>query len=245
MAADRNDYRVAIDALKDILRAQKLTYRDIAKALGLSESGVKKIFSAEDGSFQRISQICRLVGTTLPELFQGLKSEMTDFTFSIDAQEFLLKNPRAFAIYWRLVYERMELSSAQKMAKLDDKEAFKILRQLDDLGLITLLPEGKVKVPPVQQIRWVGSGPLIEKLYREWGGQFLQSVAKPDLEAHKLFLIRYMKVFPKTYEDLVRAQRELEVEFVRRGIQDMRTGSPALVHLRWVAGIDDSSFMGS
>jgi transcriptional regulator with XRE-family HTH domain len=243
MAEERNEYTRATGALKRALKEQGITYRDLASGIGLSESGVKKILSAEDGSFQRLSQMCGYVGMTVGELLEKDSREITEVTFPEEVQEFFIENPDLLELYWRLVYEREPLESIERTWGGGKTEVFKLLRRLDRYGLLRLLPEGRVRIPRVRQIRWVGDGPLIRKLYREWGSKFFMDVAKPDPGPGRYFLIRYFKVSQRTYDELINAQRALEAEFVRRATLDMRTESANHKHLRWVVGIDNQSFL--
>jgi transcriptional regulator with XRE-family HTH domain len=240
-----SEYQVAMTSVKALLKKQKITYRELATRLGLSESGVKKILTGADGSFQRIIDICRVLGVSVSELLEGASEQMTEVSYSEAQQEYLLKNPRAFALYWFLVYERRSMSEALKQSGLADKDRFPILRRLDQLGLLELLPGDRVRVPSVQQIRWVGGGPLIEKIYREWSQNFMQAVARPESAPNRLFMIRYLKASPRTFQDLIAAQRDLEAEFLRRAIRDMRTEASDLMHVRWLTAIDDRSFLAT
>ena len=47
-----------IDALKRCLRAQELTYRELAARIRMSEAAVKRMFSRRAMSLQRLEQIC-------------------------------------------------------------------------------------------------------------------------------------------------------------------------------------------
>lgn len=243
MAKVRNQYEVAIESLKRALKRQKLTYRELAPLLGLSESGVKKIFTAKDGSFQRLSQICEVLGLSMQELLEGGDEAILDVSFTERQQDFLAKHPAGLQLYWRLVYERLPLADAIKAGGLREKESFSLLRQLDQLQMLELLPGNRVRVPAVRQIRWVGGGPLVEKLYREWSGRFLEKVAKVDPGPDSLFLIRYFRASEKTVRDLMDALRDLEREFVRRATREMRTEAPELRHLRWISAVDMRSFL--
>ncbi len=74
-----NEYRAAIDILKRTLKERGLTYRQLGKGIGLSESGVKKIFLARDGSFQRLAEICRYVGLSLSEIVEDHRTVASGF----------------------------------------------------------------------------------------------------------------------------------------------------------------------
>ena len=51
--------------LKRELKAKGLTYKDVADHLELTESSVKRLFSQEDLSIQRLDSICEMLGIDL------------------------------------------------------------------------------------------------------------------------------------------------------------------------------------
>ena len=57
-----------IEALKRSLRAQGLTYRDLAERLKLSEAAVKRMFSKRAMNLLRLEEICEVLGIGLAEL---------------------------------------------------------------------------------------------------------------------------------------------------------------------------------
>lgn len=236
-----NEYRAAIESLKAVLKAKQITYKELAQAVKLSESGLKKIFAAQDGSFQRLAQISRYIGISLSELIEENKT--VDVGFSQKQQTEFLKEPLLFQVYWMLVYERRKVDSIQDELKLNKTEAFRILRRLDILDLIKLLPGDRLRIPSVKAVRWTGDGEFIRKMYREWSRNLVSDVAKVHSEPEELFIIRYFQMTPKTYTELLAAQKALEAEFIRRGIQEMRTRPPGLVHVRWLVAADTRSFI--
>ena len=60
-----------IDALKRCLRAQELTYRELAARIRMSEAAVKRMFSRRAMSLQRLEQICEVLDVGLAELTGG------------------------------------------------------------------------------------------------------------------------------------------------------------------------------
>ena len=244
MKQGRTDYQNATATLKLALKRQKITYRELAQGIGLSESGLKKTLSAKDGSFQRLVKICRYAGISMQDLLDGASEGMRDVTYTDKQQTLLLENQRTFRLYWALAYERRPLAEAEKVAGLSAKESFNALRKLDQAQLLKLLPGGRLRLPPVQPIRWIRKGALIEKLYREWSQKLIQETvsSEPSL-GESLFLIRYWKVTPRTFRDFQDAIRNLEAEFVRRATLEMRQDSANLQHLRMVVAMDNRSFL--
>jgi transcriptional regulator with XRE-family HTH domain len=243
MARTRSEYEVATESLKRALKQQKLTYKDLAKKMSLSESGVKKILSAKDGSFQRIAEICDWLGLSMRELLAGHDENVFELAYTAAQQDYLVSHVAAFRLYWALVYERRPLKDAESIAGISNKASFPILRRLDQLQLLELLPGGKLRVPAVRQVRWVGGGPLVKKIYQEWSRSFLEKAAVPDPGPGTLFLARYFRASERTLRDLMEALRDLETEFVRRATREMRTEAPDLVHLRWMSAVDNRSYL--
>lgn len=236
-----NEYELSVAKLKRALKEQKISYKELAAGIGLSESGIKKILGAKDGSFQRLVQIASYAGLRLFDLIEESDADVINVKFSEKQELFFLANPRAFEVFWRLVYERESLETIE--LQLGKKESFKILRQLDSLGLIQLLPEGRVRVPTIRPIRWSGNGPFVRKLYRDWSRKMVDELARPGLEPGSIFLFRYIKMMPETYEDFLRALRGIENEFMAKGIREMQAGKKELHHVRWMTAADRKSFV--
>lgn len=236
-----NEYRAATERLKQALKQRRITYHELAKGIGLSESGVKKIFSAQDGSFQRLAQICRYVGISLSELIEDRRTLSVGFT--VTQQNEFLKNATLFQYYWLLVYERLPQKASANSLHLSKAEAFRLARKLDTLDLIKLLPGGRMRLPSIKAVRWVGDSEFLRNLYRNWSRSLLEKLAKPETKDGEFFLLRYLQMTPKTFAEFIAAQRSLEEEFVRRAIQEMRVKSPGLEHVRWLIAVDNRSFV--
>lgn len=236
-----NEYRCAIENLKQALRQRGFTYRELAQGIGLSESGIKKIFSAKDGSFQRLAQICRYLGISLAEIIEDHRT--LNVTFTAEQQKEFSKNPKLFQYYWLLVYERLPQSVLQAQLRLTKTEAFRWARKLDILGLIKLLPGDRLRLPTIKAVTWTGEGEFLNGLYRDWSRNLVNDISKPQAKEGEYFLLRYLQMTPKTFAEFKSAHQSLEIEFVRRSIQEMRAQLPKLEHVRWMTLADNRSFV--
>ena len=54
-------------AIKRAMKAQGKTHRDLANALGMSESGIKKSLTGDDCSLSKLSAVCRVLELKLSE----------------------------------------------------------------------------------------------------------------------------------------------------------------------------------
>lgn len=241
-----NEFKLLCNSIKRALKQQKISYRELAVRIGMSESGLKKILGGTDASFQRLAQIADALGLTLADLMtENDKGHLEDVTFTEVQEQFLVKNIDYFKFYWKLVYERMSVEEIEKTYGLSSKDSFRYLKKLDELGMIVLGPQKRLKLPPLARIRWAGGGPLVERLYQEWGAAAVREVGRPldRLGGNELFIIRYFKLQENSYKEFIRAQRDLEAEFVKRAIREMALNMPKMKLVRWVTAIDDKSFV--
>lgn len=142
------DSKFVLNALKVEMKKAKMTYKELAKALKISEAGVKKLFGRSDISLSRIYQICKILGLSVRDLLNSSEADMAkEKVFSLKQEKFFAENPHYFHFFLRLAYEQLDPSQIQKEAGLSDKSIFKYLKKLDDLGLIHLHASNRVTIP--------------------------------------------------------------------------------------------------
>jgi DNA-binding Xre family transcriptional regulator len=60
--------RPLIDTLKQELRKQRITYKQVSEVLELSETSVKRLFSEEAFSVKRLDKVCALLHLDISDL---------------------------------------------------------------------------------------------------------------------------------------------------------------------------------
>ncbi|MDF2695720.1 MAG: transcriptional regulator [Labilithrix sp.] len=178
--AARTDRRGIFSALKRILRARRITYAELASRLGLSESGVKKLFAQEDCTLSRLEAIASAAGVPMGELFEAASSAPFEHVALTRAQqEALLAQPRLLNVFWKLSVERWSPKRIARAFELDDRALFRALAELDRLDLIILeQPGDRVRLRHGDLVRWLPDGPLLEHLHDAWGRELLARAAR-------------------------------------------------------------------
>ena len=64
-----------IETLKQHLRSQGVTYKDLAKHLSMSEANVKRMFSQNKLSLERLETICNLLHMDILQLAQNAQNQ--------------------------------------------------------------------------------------------------------------------------------------------------------------------------
>jgi len=155
-----------VDVVKRSLRERGLTYARVAKGLGLSESSVKRVFSQENLSLDRLEQICALMDLEIADLFDLTRAAEKRITELTDEQErVLVSDPKVLLIailasnYWTVpvMLEKYRFSGWEPIA---------LLTRLDRLGIIDLLPGNRIKVRLAHNFSWRKGGP-IQRFFEE------------------------------------------------------------------------------
>ncbi len=148
-------------ALKRCLRAKGLTYRDVAQALGLSESSVKRLFSEQTFTLQRFEEICRFLGMSVFDLSRLAAAQDQDRAneLSAEQEEALAADPLLLS-YFYLLLIGWKAHRIGKRLKLDEAGQQRCLTRLARLELIDLMPRKQVRLLTDPRIKWRASGPI-------------------------------------------------------------------------------------
>lgn len=154
-----------IDALKRCLRAQGLTYRELAARLRLSEAAVKRMFSLRAMSLQRLEQVCDVLDIGLAELSaEAARGREPMATLSAAQEQALVDDPQLLLAAF-LVLNRWKQADVQAHFLFDDAQWTGLLVRLDRLGIIELLPGNRTRTLTARNYRWRADGPM-ERYFR-------------------------------------------------------------------------------
>jgi AcrR family transcriptional regulator len=158
--------------LKKALRESGHTYADVAKKLDLSVPSVKRLFSTEDLSLDRVDQICDLIGTGLREILDRATDRAAPTNQLTVAQETeVVSDPKFLFATW-LVLIRTPFEEMVAGYDFTEREALQYLIRLDRLKVIELQPGNRVRLLVSRHFSWRPGGPvqkyIHQKLLREF-----------------------------------------------------------------------------
>lgn len=165
-----------LDALKKALKVKGVVYRDLARALELSESSVKRILAGKSLTLRRLEEICLATDIPFAELCRlaDFAREQESEYFTEEQEKSLADNPRLFH-YAMLLTEGHSPQKILRDYELRAEEAQKFLLALDRLRLIELHPRDRVKVSPSANKRFRKEGPMGKIIFEQARASFLQS----------------------------------------------------------------------
>ena len=150
-----------VTALKKELKAAQMTYADLAKALGLAESSVKRMLAKGDMPLSRIDAICRVVKLDFAELasrvadMRPLLAEMTE------VQERAVVADKKLLLCAICVLSQWTLEQITTSYRLTEAEGITCLAQLDRIGIIELKPLNRYRLKLAKTFRWRPHGAVM------------------------------------------------------------------------------------
>src|SRR5437588_3848306 len=92
-----------VEALKTSLRSRGLTYRSLAKKIGVSEPTVKRMFSQGSFTLERIEQILEVIDLDLQELARlAREGSPAPAELSVEQEAALAADQQLFSVFWLL-----------------------------------------------------------------------------------------------------------------------------------------------
>jgi len=158
--------RDLVSALKSELRAASITYAELADALGMSESSVKRVFARSDMPLSRIDEILRVLKMDFAELArkvadaQPLSSELTA------EQEAAVVADRRLLLVAICCLSEWSFEAITHGYRLSDAECVKYLTRLDRLGIIELRSLNRYRLRVAKGFQWLPHGPVM-RYFRE------------------------------------------------------------------------------
>lgn len=176
-----------VTALKRALKNHGKTYLDVASYLGMSEASVKRMFSTNSFTLQRLESVCHFIDLDLIELAKQAEGTQKRISHLTEEQEQKLVSNTELMLVAVCVRNNWQFDDIVKNYAISETDCIKHLATLDKLKLIELLPGNRVKLLIRPDFRWLPGGP-IERFYRDNIQRefFASNFSKPDEE--RLFL---------------------------------------------------------
>lgn len=148
-------------AIKQELKSAGMTYADLAQAMGMAESSVKRMLAKGDMSLSRLDDICRALRIDVCDL-AALISESRPLV-----QEMTLEQERAVVADEKILLVALCVLSLWTIEQitthytLSEAECIKALTKLDRIGIIELRPLNRYKLKIAKTFRWRPRGPVM------------------------------------------------------------------------------------
>lgn len=164
-----------LNTLKREMKAQGITYAEVAGRLGLSQSSIKRLFSESKLSLARLEQLCQLVGLELSDLVQKMTEERKRIDSLTEEQEREVAADPKLLLVAICVLNQWTFDEIVETYDIGEHECIRLLARLDRLKLIDLLPHNRFRLSVAKEFRWIPNGPIQRFFHREVQPAFMQS----------------------------------------------------------------------
>lgn len=148
-------------ALKKELKAAQMTYADLAQAIGMAESSVKRMLAGGDMSLSRVDEICRALKLDFAELSRRVADTQPLLREMTQDQERAVVADKKLLLVAICVLSQWTLEQITAQYRLSEAECVKYLAQLDRIGIIELRPLNRYRLKLAKTFRWRPHGPVM------------------------------------------------------------------------------------
>ncbi len=147
--------------LKKELKAARMTYADLAAALGLAESSVKRMLARGDMPLSRVDAVCRALKLDFAELARRVADAQPLLAELTPEQESAVVADKKLLLTAICVLSQWTLEQMTAAYRLSEAECVKYLAQLDRIGIIELRPLNRYRLKLAKAFRWRPHGPVM------------------------------------------------------------------------------------
>ncbi len=149
-----------IITLKKTLKSQGVKYLDIANHLCISESSVKRQFTQGDISLNRLEKICEIISLEISDLLELVHLQNMQLEQLTIAQERKIVSDIKLMLVTVSVLNNLTFEEIFNLYELEKPELIKLLLQLENINLIQLKPDNKIKTLVSRTFQWQCNGPI-------------------------------------------------------------------------------------
>lgn len=209
-----NETQRMFDTLKRCLRARGMSYARLGRALGLSESSVKRLFSDKSFSVARLERVCRAIDMSIADLSRLAGGESAPetpkgFTLTLEQERALAGHPSLLAFFYLLLNGHTVEVVAERL-NLSERAARNFLSKLAATGLIEIRGRRQIRLHARLPLAWRPDGP-VRKLYeRQVRAEFLRSEFSAK---HEALSFHSAELSPASARILMRKLDKLAADF--------------------------------
>lgn len=151
-----------VTALKKELKSAQMTYADLARALGMAESSVKRMLSRGDMPLSRVDAICRALKLDFADLARRVADTQPLLAELTEAQEKAVVADKKLLLTAICVLSQWTLEQITGSYRVTEAECITYLAQLDRIGIIELKALNRYRLKLAKTFRWRPHGPVMD-----------------------------------------------------------------------------------
>lgn len=148
-------------ALKKELKSAQMTYADLALALGMAESSVKRMLAKGNMPLSRIDAICRALKLDFADLARRVADAQPLLAQLTQEQEKAVVADKKLLLVAICVLSQWTLEQITTSYRLTEAQCVGYLVKLDRIGIIELRPLNRYRLKLAKTFRWRPHGAVM------------------------------------------------------------------------------------
>ena len=216
------DFRSVAVVIKDLLKSRGLTYKMLAKHLGMTESGIKKILNSGDCSYNRLGDIADFLETSISDILSLTeKQDLKNIRLPDEAQEFFIHDPGCFYTYFCILYDKATVKDLEERLNLSRSEVYHYLKLLDDWQLIQWQSNDKLSAKNEFGLL-EGSKEFLTQFKKEFATRINDELLRLGDLSKSTLILRYLYCSDETFNSLSEDIQKAFEEYERNAQRDLR-----------------------
>lgn len=202
------NYASLSEGLRSLLKTRNITYKEIANKLDMSESGVKKMLTADDIGYNKLNSILELLEIRIEDLTLLASKPYKELTE--EQEKFFEKNPRHFNFFIQLHHHKMSVDHLKKANNKLSKK--KISQYLADLEGIDIIKTVDGKTYSLLEDGFRASSKFNERFRRNYD-VVVKSLASIKTRQWKTWMFEGFGTFSLTQDSALELRNEIQTLF--------------------------------
>jgi DNA-binding Xre family transcriptional regulator len=174
--------RELIKTLKTALKAHGKTYADVAIELNLTEASVKRLFSKQSFSLDRLDKVCHMLDMEITDLVQLMNEQQQRLQQLTVEQEQDITADVTLTLVAVCVLNKWTMENILAYFRISETECIRHLARLDRLRVIELLPNNRIKLLVAPSFSWRKNGPIQSFFQKKISQEFFSTHFSRDDE---------------------------------------------------------------
>jgi transcriptional regulator with XRE-family HTH domain len=153
------------------MRGEHITYRDMARKIGISEPTVKRDLSRGAFTLQRLEEYCHALNVTLGELLQPPSRSSLLTELSAEQEQALVSNPKLLVATYLIVND-WKFGEIVSTFNIGDSELINLLLKLEKLGIAEFQPPQRMRKLTARNFSWRKDGPVHQYFLKRFVPEF-------------------------------------------------------------------------
>jgi DNA-binding Xre family transcriptional regulator len=149
------------DSLRAHLKARNFTYKLLAAGIGVSEPTIKRIFSSNDCSIERLDEICQFLHIELPDLVKSTPKKRRLIEQLSRKQEAELVDNKKLLMIAICVMGLWSFEDMLSHLTISKMECIALLQRLDKIGFVEMQTNNKYRLLVAKDFTWIVDGPIM------------------------------------------------------------------------------------